>query len=44
MATGVNGFYNGSGNTDGRFTVEIEPRLVKGPAFGKVDGTAATVD
>ncbi|MCB9875723.1 MAG: PQQ-binding-like beta-propeller repeat protein [Planctomycetaceae bacterium] len=33
MATGVNGFYNGSGNTDQRFTVEIEPRLVKGPAF-----------
>ena len=24
MATGVNGFYNGSGNTDRRFTVEIE--------------------
>ena len=44
MATGVNGFYNGSGNADGRFTVEIEPRLVKGPAFGNVDGTAATVD
>ena len=36
MATGVNGFYNGSGNTEKRFTVEIAPRLVKGPAFGKV--------
>ena len=44
MATGVNGFYNGSGNTDKRFTVEIEPRLVKGPAFGKVEGVAATAD
>lgn len=44
MATGVNGFYNGSGNTDRRFTVEIEPRLVKGPAFGKGESTAATAD
>ena len=44
MITGVNGFYNGTGNADGRFTVEIEPRLVKWPAFEKADGTAATVD
>ncbi|MEO6785100.1 MAG: PQQ-binding-like beta-propeller repeat protein, partial [Chthoniobacteraceae bacterium] len=44
MATGVNGFYNGSGNTDKRFTVAIEPRLVKGPAFGKTSGAAATAD
>ncbi|MGI9471467.1 MAG: PQQ-binding-like beta-propeller repeat protein, partial [Rubripirellula sp.] len=44
MASGVNGFYNGSGNTDGRFSVEVEPRLVKGPAFGKVADTAASED
>jgi outer membrane protein assembly factor BamB len=44
MASGVNGFYNGSGNTDRRFTVEIEPRLVKGPAFGIDAGTAASAD
>ncbi|MGB7342661.1 MAG: PQQ-binding-like beta-propeller repeat protein [Pirellulaceae bacterium] len=44
MATGVNGFYNGSGNTDCRFTVEIEPRLVKGPAFENGDGPAASAD
>lgn len=44
MATGVNGFYNGSGNTDKRFTVTIEPRLVKGPAFGQSAGAAATAD
>jgi len=44
MASGVNAFYNGSGNADRRFTVEIEPRLVKGPAFGKGDGPAATAD
>ncbi|TWT91199.1 outer membrane protein assembly factor BamB family protein [Neorhodopirellula pilleata] len=43
MATGVNGFYNGSGNTEERFTVEIEPQLVKGPAFGSVAGAAATI-
>lgn len=44
MATGVNGFYNGSGNTDRRFTVEIEPRLAKGPAFGEIEGAAASAD
>lgn len=44
MATGVNGFYNGSDNTDRRFTVRIEPRLVKGPAFGDGTGTAASAD
>ena len=44
MATGVNGFYNGSGNTDQRFTVDIEPRLVKGPAYGTSYGTTATAD
>lgn len=44
MATGVNGFYNGSGNTEKRFTVAIEPRLMKGPAFGDNGGTAATAD
>ncbi len=43
MASGVNGFYNGSGNTDRRFNVEITPRLVKGPAFGNNDGAATTV-
>ncbi|MDF1813743.1 MAG: PQQ-binding-like beta-propeller repeat protein [Verrucomicrobiales bacterium] len=36
MATGVNSFYNGSGNTEKRYTVELQPRLAKGPAFGKV--------
>ena len=30
MVTGVNGLYNGSGNSDKRFTVTLEPRLVKG--------------
>ncbi len=44
MATGVNGFYNGSANTDRRFTVEIEPRLIKGPAYGEGAGTAASPD
>lgn len=44
MATGVNGFYNGSGNTDKRFTVTIEPRLVKGPAFGQVSGADSTAE
>lgn len=44
MATGVNGFYNGSGNTDQRYTVTIEPRLVKGPAFGRAVGPAGTAD
>tara|TARA_R110002049_G_scaffold285698_4_gene467001 strand:- start:136089 stop:139160 length:3072 start_codon:yes stop_codon:yes gene_type:complete len=44
MATGVNGFYNGSGNTDRRFTIQIEPRLVKGPAFGSAENTSASVD
>ncbi|MCS7467002.1 hypothetical protein NZK35_10125 [Stieleria sp. ICT_E10.1] len=44
MATGVNGFYNGCGNTDRRFNVSIEPRLVKGPAFGTVEGPAASAE
>jgi outer membrane protein assembly factor BamB len=44
MATGVNGFYNGSEDTDKRFTVEIEPRLVKGPAFGTDEGAAANAN
>ena len=42
MASGVNGFYNGSGNTGKQFTVEPAPRLVKGPAFGSASGAAAT--
>ena len=42
MASGVNGFYNGSGNTGKQFTVELAPRLVKGPAFGSSSGAAAT--
>ena len=42
MATGVNGFYNGSGNTDKRFSVKVEPCLVKGPAFGGTGGPDAT--
>ncbi len=42
MATGVNGFYNGSGNTDKRFTVELEPRLNQGPSYGKTTGAATT--
>lgn len=44
MITGVNGFYNGSGNTDRRFTVQIEPRLVQGPAYEKIAGPPATPD
>lgn len=44
MATGVNGFYNGLDNEDGRFNVSIEPRLVKGPAFENVKGTPAAND
>ena len=42
MASGVNGFYNGSGNTGKQFTVEPAPRLVKGPAFGSTSGVPAT--
>lgn len=42
MATGVNGFYNGTGNTDRRYTVTIQPRLVKGPALGKIESIAAS--
>lgn len=41
MATGVNGFYNGSDNTDKRFTVIVTPRLTKGPAFGETATSAA---
>ena len=41
MATGVNGFYNGSGNTDQRFTVKLTPRLTKGPAFGRITNRPA---
>tara|TARA_R110002072_G_scaffold302615_1_gene486845 strand:- start:132037 stop:135150 length:3114 start_codon:yes stop_codon:yes gene_type:complete len=44
MATGVNGFYNGSDNTDRRFNVKVEPRLVKGPAFGELEGAAASAN
>ena len=42
MVTGLNGLYNGTGNSDERFTVTLEPRLVKGPAFGCRGGAAAT--
>ena len=42
MTTGVNGFYNGSGNTAKRFTVKLAPCLTKGPAYGKTAGPAAT--
>lgn len=41
MITGLNGLYNGTGNTDERFQVQLEPRLVKGPAFGEKAGAAA---
>ncbi|MBT4818559.1 MAG: PQQ-binding-like beta-propeller repeat protein, partial [Lentisphaerae bacterium] len=36
MITGMNGLYNGTGNSDTRFTTRIEPRLIKGPAYGQV--------
>ena len=42
MVPGVNGLYNGSGNSDKRFVVTLQPRLVKGPAFGSLAGAAAT--
>ena len=42
MVSGVNALYNGSGNTGEMFTVEIEPRLVKRPAFGSAAGAATT--
>lgn len=42
MATGVNGFYNGSGDTDQLFTVKLAPRLTKGPAFAKTSAKSAT--
>lgn len=42
MVTGVNGLYNGTGNSEKRFTVEIEPRLEKGPAFGPAEGPGVT--
>ena len=44
MVTGVNGFYNGSGNTDKRFTVTLAPRVIKGPAFGAASGDASTAE
>ena len=44
MATGVNGFYNGSGNSERRFTIEIEPQLEKGPTFGEGLSVAASAD
>lgn len=44
MATGVNGFYNGLGNEEGRFTVKIEPRLIKGPAFENAQGMDAAMN
>ena len=44
MATGVNGFYNGSGNSDERFSVKINPQLLKGPAFGKVDAGSSAIE
>jgi outer membrane protein assembly factor BamB len=43
MISGVNGLYNGMGNSDERFTVQLNPRLVEGPAFGAT-GVAATAD
>ncbi|MCK4960371.1 MAG: PQQ-binding-like beta-propeller repeat protein, partial [Planctomycetes bacterium] len=42
LITGFNAMYNGSGNTDERFTVSLSPRLIKGPAFGFTGGGAAT--
>ena len=42
MVTGFNAMYNGSGNTDKRFTVALQPRLVKGSAFGMSPVSAAT--
>ena len=42
MIPGINALYNGSGNTGKKFTVELTPRLVKGPAFGSPGGAAAT--
>jgi outer membrane protein assembly factor BamB len=44
MVTGVNGFYNGSGDTDKRFTVTIEPRVIKGRAFGAASGEASSAE
>ena len=42
MITGLNGLYNGTGNSDARFTIALEPQLVKGPAFGYQGGAVAT--
>ena len=42
MITGLNGLYNGTGNSDARFTIALEPRLVEGPAFGYQGGAVAT--
>ena len=44
MVTGVNGLYNGSGDTDTRFTVTIKPRVIKGPAFGAATGDASSAE
>lgn len=44
MIPGMNALYNGSGNTGAPFTVELAPRLVKGPAFGSPGGAAATAN
>jgi outer membrane protein assembly factor BamB len=43
MISGVNGLYNGTGDSNERFTVVIEPRLVKGSAF-MATGAAASAD
>lgn len=42
MIPGFNAMYNGVGNSDERFSVNLAPRLVKGPAFGYPGGAATT--
>ena len=42
MVPGVNGLYNGSGDSGKRFIITLQPRLVEGPAFGGLPGVDAT--
>ena len=42
MIPGFNALYNGNQNTGKRFTVELEPRLIKGSAYGMSEGKPST--
>lgn len=44
MVAGINGLYNGMGDSENRFTIAMEPELVPGPAFGYQGSAPATED